>query len=153
MGRPGHLVEHADLTEPSRFRWGFKSDSTCRLEMEAGMMARPYSNDLRDRVVASVELEGMSCRQTAARFGVAISTVVKWVRPFRGTGSVAPGQMGGHRRKKISGAHHDWLVARCGGKAFTLRGLVAELGERGLRVSVSVTSSAFMVVHSFQAMM
>jgi putative transposase len=97
-------------------------------------MARPYSTDLRERVVASVEREGMSRRQAAARYGVGISTVIKWVGRFRRTGSVAPGQMGGHRPKKIIGAWRDWLVERCGEKDFTLRGLVAELAERGLKV-------------------
>ena len=97
-------------------------------------MARPYSGDLRERVVASVEREGLSRRQAAARFGVGISTVINWVRRFRETGSLAAGKMGGHRPKKISGGHRDWLVQRCRERDFTLRGLVAELAERGLKV-------------------
>jgi putative transposase len=97
-------------------------------------MARPYSADLRERVVASVEHEGLSRRQSAARYGVGISTVINWVRRLRQTGSLAPGKMGGHRPKKLSGAWRDWLVERCREKDFTLRGLVAELGERGLKV-------------------
>ena len=98
-------------------------------------MPAPYSNDLRERVVASVEQEGLSRHQAAARFGVAISTAVKWVRRHRETGSVAPGRMGGHRPKKIQGEHRAWLVARIeSGEDFTLRGLVAEMAERGLKV-------------------
>ena len=97
-------------------------------------MARPYSMDLRKRVVGAVEEEGLSRRQAAARFGVGISTVIGWVRRLRETGSVAPGQMGGHKPKKIAGAHRDWLVERCRERDFTLRGLVAELAERGLKV-------------------
>jgi putative transposase len=97
-------------------------------------MARPYSIDLRERVVRSVVSGGLSRRQAAALFGVGISTVITWVRRFRETGSVAPGQMGGHKPKTIAGVHHDWLVARCRDKDFTLRGLVAELAERGLKV-------------------
>ena len=50
------------------------------------------------------------------------------------TGSVAPGQIGGHKPKKIAGPHRDWLVGRCRERDFTLRGLVAELAERGLKV-------------------
>ena len=42
--------------------------------------------------------------------------------------------MGGHRPKKLAGAWRDWLVQRCREKDFTLRGLVAELGELGLKV-------------------
>lgn len=97
-------------------------------------MTKPFSVDLRDRVVAAVECDGLSRRQAAARFSVGVSTVIKWVRRFRQTGSVAPGKMGGHRPKKIAGAHRDWLVGRCRETGFTLRGLVAELGERGLKV-------------------
>jgi putative transposase len=97
-------------------------------------MAKPYSLDLRERVVAPVEHEGLSCRQAAVRFGVGISTAIKWVRRLHETGDVAPGQMGGHRPKKIAGEHRAWLLQRCLGAGFTLRGLVAELGERGLTV-------------------
>ncbi len=97
-------------------------------------MGKPYSLDLRERVVISVEDEGLSRHQAAKRFGVAISTAINWVRRFRETGSVAPGQMGGHRPKKISGAHRVWLIERCQEKDFTLRGLVAELAQRGLQV-------------------
>jgi putative transposase len=97
-------------------------------------MARPYSIDLRDRVVSAVEREGVSRNAAAARFGVAVSTAIGWVRRFRETGSVAPGQMGGHKPRSIRGEHHDWLVARCRERDFTLRGLVAEEGERGLKV-------------------
>ncbi len=97
-------------------------------------MARPYSMDLRDRVVAAIERDRMSCHQAAAHFGVAVSTAVKWMQRYRRTGSAAPGQMGGHKPKAIAGAHRDWLVERCRGRDFTLRGLVAELAERGLKV-------------------
>lgn len=98
-------------------------------------MGKPYSTDLRERVVVAVEQDGLSCRRAAERFGVAVSTAINWVKRFRDTGSVAPGQMGGHRPKKIIGAHRDWLGERCGEeKGFTLRGLVRELAERGLKV-------------------
>ncbi len=97
-------------------------------------MARPFSDDLRDRVVGAVMQEGMSSRAAAKRFGVSISTAINWVRRFRQTGSAAPGQMGGHKPRKICGTHREWLLERCRTRAFTLRGLVAELGERGLNV-------------------
>jgi putative transposase len=97
-------------------------------------MPKPLSDDLRERVVAAVEREGLSRHQAAARFGVAPSTAIKWVQRFRKSGSVAPARIGGYRPKKIAGAHRDWLVQRCGESAFTLRGLVAELAEQGLMV-------------------
>lgn len=95
-------------------------------------MAKPYSLDLRERVVAAVERDGMSRSASAARYGVAISTAIKWVRRNRATGSISPGQMGGHRVGVLSG-HRDWLLerVRCD---FTLRGLVTELADRGVKV-------------------
>lgn len=54
-------------------------------------MARPYSKDLRERVVTAVVEDGMSCHAAAARFGVAASSAIRWVRRIRETGSVAPG--------------------------------------------------------------
>jgi transposase len=42
--------------------------------------------------------------------------------------------MGGHKPKKISGDHRLWLLQRIKERDFTLRGLVAELAERGLEV-------------------
>lgn len=96
-------------------------------------MGRAYSTDLRERVVAAVEREGLSRHEAAARFGVAPSSAIKWVRRFRETGSVAPDQIGGHKPRVLRGAHRDWLLERTK-QAFTLRGLVAELAERGVKV-------------------
>lgn len=97
-------------------------------------MARPYSMDLRERAVRSVEVDGLSRRAAAARFGLGVSTVINWVRRLRETGSVRPSRMGGHKQRKIAGDHREWLLKRCRERDFTLRGLVAELGERGLKI-------------------
>lgn len=97
-------------------------------------MARAYSMDLRERVVGAVDGGGESCHGAAARFGVAVSTAVKWMQRHRRTGSVAPGQMGGHKPRKIAGEHREWLIVRCRDGDFTLRGLVGELAGRGLKV-------------------
>ena len=96
-------------------------------------MGKPYSVDLRRRVVAAIEA-GMSRNQAARQFGVAISTAIGWMQRVEQTGSIAPGQMGGHKPKAISGEHAVWLSQRIRAGDFTLRGLVAELGERGLKV-------------------
>src|SRR6185437_4645747 len=100
-------------------------------------MASPYSMDLRQRVIEAVE-GGLSCNQAAARFEVAISTAIGWVNRNRGTGSFAPDRMGGHRPKKLVGEYREWLLQRCRERAFTLRGLVSELAERGLSVDYRV---------------
>ena len=96
-------------------------------------MGKPYSVDLRKRVVAAIE-NGLSRNAAAKQFGIGISTAIGWVNRLRNTGSVAPGQMGGHKPKAISGEHRVWLLQRTKAGDFTLRGLVAELGERGLKV-------------------
>jgi len=97
-------------------------------------MARPYSLDLRERVVAAVR-SGQSCRSVAATFGVSVACVVKWAQRFRTTGSVAPGQMGGHRRPVLE-AERGWLLARLREKPdLTVRALADELAERGIVVS------------------
>jgi putative transposase len=77
-------------------------------------MAKPLSEDLRDRVVGAVERERLSCRAAAKRFGVGVSTAISWVRRFRETGSSAPGRMGGYKPRAICGAHREWLIERCG---------------------------------------
>jgi putative transposase len=97
-------------------------------------MGKPYSIDLRERVAAAVVKGGLSCHRAAAQFGVGASTAINWVRRLRETGSVAPGKMGGHKPKSIAGEHRVWLLQRIKESDFTLRGLVAELAERGLKV-------------------
>ena len=96
-------------------------------------MGRPYSDDLRERVVRAVIKGGLSRHRAAAQFGVGISTAINWVQRFHETGSVKPDQIGGYRPKKIAGPHREWLIQRCR-EDFTVRGLVAELAERGLKV-------------------
>ena len=96
-------------------------------------MAKPLSMDLRERVVAAVLMEGMSARGAAVRFGVSESSAIKWVRRHRETGSVAPSRMGGYKPRLLAGELRDWLIERAR-RDFTLRGLVTELAERGVRV-------------------
>ena len=97
-------------------------------------MARPCSNDLRERVVMAVSA-GESCRAVAGRFDVAVSSVVKWSRRYRETGSVAPGKMGGHRRRVLE-PYRDFIVARIAQTShLTLHRLKDELARCGVRVS------------------
>jgi transposase len=76
----------------------------------------------------------MSRNQAAKQFGVAISTAIGWMQRVEETGSVEPGQMGGHKPKAVSGDHAVWLSQRIKDGDFTIRGLVAELAGRGLKV-------------------
>jgi transposase len=97
-------------------------------------MTRPLSNDLRERVVAAVT-GGESSRTVASRFGVAVSSVVKWSQRYRATGSVAPGKMGGHR-KPVLAPHRAFIMERLGQTPhLTLHALKDELAARGVKVS------------------
>jgi putative transposase len=98
-------------------------------------MGKPASMDLRERVVAAVEVEGLSRNQAAARYAVGVSSAIRWVALFRATGSVSPGKMGGHKPKTLRGEHAEWLIERCRSSEFTISQLVDELqSERGLKV-------------------
>jgi putative transposase len=65
-------------------------------------MGRPYSDDLRERVVRAVIKGGLSRHQAAAQFG-GISTAINWVQRFHETGSVKPDQIGGYRPRRSRG--------------------------------------------------
>src|ERR1700732_5377834 len=97
-------------------------------------MARAYSLDLRERVVAAVAAGGR-WRRVATVFQVSVASVVKWSQRSRATGSAAARPMGGHRPYALAG-ERDWLLARLAEKPdVTLRALLAELAERGIVVS------------------
>ena len=97
-------------------------------------MPRPYSQDLRDRVVAAVT-GGCSRRATATIFSVSVATVVRWSQRFRTTGSAAALARGGCRPHRLAG-RRDWLLARIAEKPdLPLRALLAELAAQGVTVS------------------
>src|SRR5246127_3209011 len=97
-------------------------------------MTRPLSNDLRERVVTAI-VGGERCRSVALRFGVAVSAGGNWSQRYRATGSVAPGKMGGHR-KRVLEPHRAFVLERIGQTPhLTLHGLKAELAARGVNVS------------------
>ena len=86
-------------------------------------MARPYSLDLRERVVAAVE-SGRTVRDVASSFGVSVSSVVKWSQRYRATGSAAALPMGGRRPFALA-AHRGWVLSRLAEKPdLTARGIV-----------------------------
>lgn len=97
-------------------------------------MAGPYSLDLRERVVAAAAA-GQTCRQIAKLFSVAASTVSRWTRRLRDTGSPAALPMGGKRPFALA-QQREWVLARVAEKPdITLRELTAELKDRGDGVS------------------
>ena len=70
-------------------------------------MGYGHSLDLRQRIIETVR-SGSSARAAARRFGVSVSSAIILVSRWRKTGSYAPRQVGGQKRRKLSG-HKDWL--------------------------------------------
>ena len=101
-------------------------------------MARPYSNDLRERAAAAVA-SGRSCREVASLFGVSVASVVKWSQRRRATGTAASRPMGGHRKRLLE-PHRALVIGRVkAAPDITLKALVAELAEQGIQTcTVSV---------------
>ena len=98
-------------------------------------MARPYSLDLRERVVAAVA-GGQTCRSVAATFGVSVASVVKWSQRYRATGSAAAKRMGGNRPYALAGEREFVRQRLAEEPDITLRGLAEALSERGVNVSI-----------------
>lgn len=98
-------------------------------------MTRPYSDDLRARVVGAV-LGGSPCREAAQAFGVSVSCAAIWSKRMRDTGAFAALPMGGARRAVLA-TERGWLLERMAKTPdVTLRALRAELAERGVAVSL-----------------
>jgi transposase len=108
-------------------------------------MGRPYSLDLRERVVEAAA--ATSRRRAAARFGVGIATAIRWAAAVEATGTVAARPQGRSRTSKLD-PH-----------AVFLRGLIEEkdditleemrtrlLAERDLKVGLG-TLWAFLDAH------
>ena len=72
-------------------------------------MTRPYSVDLRERVVRAVEA-GLSRRAAARRFEVSVSFVIKLLQRWRRNGTVEPERYGGWKRAALA-AHAERVHA------------------------------------------
>ena len=97
-------------------------------------MADYLSEDLRIRVIEAVEA-GSSRRGAAARFGVSVSSAIRWVDVWRRTGRTAPYPRGGDRRSgRIEGAAAFLLAKVEETPDITLAELQALLKERDLSV-------------------
>ena len=68
-------------------------------------MAKPYSEDLRRRVIEAAQ-EGASIIETTERLGISISSVVRFRRLYRETGTISPAKFGGYKKHKLA-AHEE----------------------------------------------
>ena len=71
-------------------------------------MPKPYSDDLRLRVVAAVG-EGASCHEAADRFDVSASSAIRWVGRLEKSGSICAKPSGGSTSPLE--AHSAFLLA------------------------------------------
>jgi transposase len=98
-------------------------------------MPKPYSRDLRERVVRAVEAGG-SCHEAAAAFEVSASSAIRWVARWRRTGSLMAKPMGG-KRSRLD-IHKEWLLELIAEEAdLTLEEIRGRLRARGIAVSAS----------------
>lgn len=104
-------------------------------------MGKPYSQDLRDRVIDAVERDGMSRREAAKRFGVSDSAAIKWLQRVRDRGIRTAFAMGGNRCSVLA-AHRDVLEAAVAEKPDrTLQALCdLLLAERAVKADTSMMS-------------
>jgi transposase len=101
-------------------------------------MARALSMDLRERVMAAIE-GGASCRHAAKRFGVSVSSAIRWFQTLVRQGTATPKPQGGDRRSKRVEVHANVILAKVAEQPdLTLDELrVWLLGEHGLAVANS----------------
>ena len=98
-------------------------------------MPKPYSIDLRGRVIEDVET-GASRREAAERYGLSPSVVVIWVQRFEETGSVAAKPSGGSASPLEK--HAKFLLAQIANKPdLTLDEIVVTMRERRIAGSRS----------------
>jgi len=100
-------------------------------------MSKPLSVDLRERVVAAVD-GGMSRRKAAERFGVSISSAIRWTAQRRRTGDVRPGRIGGDKRSGRIEAYASVILAAVEERPdITLAELRELLAGHGVGVAIS----------------
>ena len=73
-------------------------------------MSKALSVDLRQRVVDAV-LSGSSCRAAAARFGVGVSSAIRWMARARTRGDLTPDKRGGNVRSHRIDGHREFILA------------------------------------------
>jgi len=96
-------------------------------------MPKPYSNDLRARVIEAVEA-GASRREAAESFNLCPSSAVKWLQRWRDTGSAKAKPTGGSR-SRLEGHAKELLALVAEQPDLTLDEIVAAMRKRRIRGS------------------
>jgi len=103
-------------------------------------MGRALSGDLRSRVLKA-SAEGVSARQAAARFGVGVSSAIRWIARAR-IGELSPRPQGRRRASSLD-AHEAFIVGLIEEqKDITLNEMVERLAaDRTVQISRSALSA------------
>jgi transposase len=107
-------------------------------------MAKPYSEDLRRRVVDAID-DGATIPEAAEQCGVSTSSVVRFLRLHRETGSVSGAKFGGYKDFVL--AAHEELVRSLIEEQpdITLAELEARLAKK--KVMVGKSSISRFLIH------
>ena len=106
-------------------------------------MGKPLSMDLRARALTAVDT-GLSRRAAARRFGVSVSSVIRWDASRRTTGSFEPKPQGGDMRSRhVEERRAEVMAAFEEESDQTLEELCGRLTERGIATSTSALSRFF----------
>jgi transposase len=112
-------------------------------ERDYAARVRAYSMDLRERVVAAVDA-GMTQAQAAARFGVSLRTVERYLARRRATGSLAATEQRHGPEPTVRRRLQAWLPARlaAAADATLAEHLAAFVAAGGAPVSLSAMPRA-----------
>lgn len=100
-------------------------------------MGKPYSKDIRERVVEAVE-EGLTQQEVAEMYKLGVRTVGRYMSLWRSRGSVVSGaKFGGHMKHKLA-PHEDRVKELIAGQPdMTLEEVKEALGRDSIEVSKS----------------
>jgi len=100
-------------------------------------MAKAISIDLRKRACEAVS-EGAPCHQSAARYKVSPSSVIRWMARLKTAGDLAPQRQGGDRKSGRIEAEAAFILGLVAATPdITLEELQGQLAGRGVSVAIS----------------
>jgi len=102
-------------------------------------MAKPLSEDLRIRVVRAVE-GGMSRRAAAERFGISVSSAVRFVKEWRESGATKAKRVGGDQRSQRIEEHYETIMSAIEAKPDMTLVEIAEMLESEMGASFAPSS-------------